>query len=70
MADGSGAPGWLIEINLCEQFHWTERQLREENTVGFIRRIGLYNELSKKAEKVKGSYEPAKPKVTVRGRQV
>jgi len=58
----------VVEISLCEQFHWTERQLREENTVGFIRRIGLYNELSQKAQKSKANYEPAKPKVTVRGR--
>ena len=70
MAGGKGAPSWLVEISLCEQFHWTERQLREENTVGFVRRIGLFNELSQKAQKSKGSYEPAKAKVSVRGRQV
>ncbi len=60
----------MVEISLCEQFHWTEKQLRAENTTGFIRRIGLYNELRGKAQKAKGNYEPAKPKVTVHGEPV
>lgn len=65
---GAGAPAWMVEISLCEQFHWTEKQLRSENTTGFIRRIGLYNELQHKARKVKEGYEAAKPTVTVHGK--
>lgn len=53
---------------LCEQFHWTERQLRDETTVLFVRQINLYNELMKKSEKVRGTYEPAKPTVRTVGR--
>lgn len=69
LAEGAGAPLWVAEVSWCEQFHWTEKQLREENTVGFVRKISLYNELSRKAAKAKDQkgYEPAKPKVNIIG---
>jgi len=57
----------MMKINMCEQFGWTEREFLQENTVGFIKQIGVYNTLSKKSAKVQEGYQPAKPTVRVVG---
>lgn len=37
---------------MCMQFGWTEKMLYEENTTGFIRRVGEFNSIRRKAEKI------------------
>lgn len=53
MGTGGAVPPWVMEIQLMEQFGWTERELYEEVSLETIVNIGKLNELRTKAAKVK-----------------
>ena len=54
MGTGGSVPQWAIEIQLMEQFGWTERELWEDVSLETVISIGKLNELRAKASAVKG----------------
>lgn len=54
MGTGGSVPQWVMEIQLMEQFGWTERELYEEVSLQTIVNIGKLNELRAKASAVRG----------------
>ena len=65
MGTGGSVPRWVADIQLMEQFGWTERELFEEVSLGTIADISKLNEMRAKADAVKGKQMP---KVSPRGR--
>ena len=61
MGSAKTVPYWVAEIQLMEQFGWTERQLHEEVSMGMVQRIGVLNELRDKTAEFKASKPSRKP---------
>lgn len=45
-------PQWVQEVNLAMEMGWTEKQLKEDNTIEFLEKISIYNSEKAKAEKM------------------
>ena len=58
MGTGGSVPRWVADIQLMEQFGWTERELFEEVSLGTIANISKLGEMRAKAEAVKGKGMP------------
>jgi len=54
MGTGGSVPQWVGDIQLMEQFGWTERELFEEVSLGTVANISKLNEMRAKADAVKG----------------
>ncbi len=66
MGTGGAVPSWAMEIQLMEQFGWTERELYEDVSLETVIKIGKLNEMKGKANSVRSNM--AKTSASVRKR--
>ena len=60
-------PKWAGDVSLALEMGWTEKQLREENTLEFLEHINVYLSERSKAEKVNEmTHQSATPHVPQR----
>jgi len=67
MGTGRTVPAWATDILLMETFGWTEKQLREENSLLTIARACAYLDIRARAEKEKNRLAELKAKAKTRG---